>query len=204
MMRPAGVAMLAALALAAIGLAGCARRDRLVLFSNEGGAATGAVAVLDPVTGSDVRVVDRANDRAKLSGRNVAVSAQPAAVLDKRYGALLASLPEAPRSFVLYFKEGTTDLIPASEAQLPGLFAEIGRRPGADVQIIGHTDTVGADADNDALSKRRADEMAQLLQKRGLDVAIVMTVGRGERDLERRTGDNVREQRNRRVEVVVR
>lgn len=199
-MRRAGAAAIA-IALVA---GGCAHRDSVILFPNEGGAETGAVAVLDPATGRDLGVIDRANSRGRVSGHGVTVRGQKPAALDTRYGALLAALPEAPRGFTLYFVEGTTDLVAESRAMLPALFAEIARRPGADVQIVGHTDTVGKSDDNDVLSRRRAEEMANLLERMGLDIAIVRTSGRGERELKQRTGDDVRSRENRRVEVLVR
>jgi len=84
------------------------------------------------------------------------------------------------------------------------VFAEIARRPGAEVQITGHTDTVGQTADNDRLSLERAREIRDALVGQGLNPAITRAVGRGERELLIPTPDNTPEPRNRRVEVIVR
>ena len=82
--------------------------------------------------------------------------------------------------------------------------AEIARRPGADVEVTGHTDTVGDDADNDSLSLKRAEEVLALLVSAGLDRSLMTAVGRGERELRERTADAVSNATNRRVEVIVR
>ena len=82
--------------------------------------------------------------------------------------------------------------------------AEIARRPGAEVQVTGHTDTVGSDADNDVLSQKRAEEILNVLVAKGFDRSIMSAVGRGERELKEATADNVGNPVNRRVEVIVR
>ena len=82
--------------------------------------------------------------------------------------------------------------------------AEIAKRPGAEVQVTGHTDTVGSSADNDALSQKRAEEILNLLASKGFDRTIMSAVGRGERELKVPTADNVESPANRRVEVIVR
>ena len=116
----------------------------------------------------------------------------------------MEALPSPPSSFILYFKEGTTTLTPESEPALEKLFAEVSARSGADVQVVGHTDTVGRMESNDRLSLARAMEVRRLLIDRGLDPSLVRGVGRGERELLVDTADEVDEPQNRRVEVVVR
>lgn len=188
-----------------LALAGCAGTG-VSLFPGEKNAAgevnaTGAVAVLDPVTGQDVAVIDQANSKSGVKRRRVSVKNLTPEALDKRYGALLSGLPEQPRKFVLYFKAGTSELV--DESLLPELFAEVKRRPGVDVQIVGHTDTTGSTELNDSLSLKRAEQIKALLAGLGLDGEIVRTAGRGERELKVATADNVDLADNRRVEVYV-
>ena len=186
-------------------VAGCAGTG-VSLFPGEKNAKgefnpTGAVAVLDPLTGEDVAVLDQANSKNGVRKRRVSVKNVTAAALDTKYGALLAGLPEQPRKFVLYFKEGTSELVDSS--LLPEMFAEVKRRPGVDVQIVGHTDTTGSTELNDNLSVKRADEIKNLLAGLGLDGEIVRATGRGEREPAKETADNIAEAENRRVEVIV-
>jgi outer membrane protein OmpA-like peptidoglycan-associated protein len=182
--------------------AGCARTG-VSLLPNERGES-GAVAVLDPKTGQDVAVIDQANSKTGVSGgRSVSTKTLSAAEMQGRFGDLLDSLPEPPRLFVLYFREGSVQLVDESNALVPELFDEMKRRPGVDVQVVGHTDTVGEAAGNDALSVRRAEQVRDMLVQLGMDQLIVRATGRGERELLEPTGDEVASHFNRRVEVLV-
>lgn len=49
--------------------------------------------------------------------------------------------------------------------------------------IDGHTDAVGSDVFNEALSKRRADAVAAFLESLGVDRGRLVAIGHGERDL---------------------
>ena len=196
-----------ALAFSLLALTGCTATG-VSMFPGEVGADgkqrdTGAVAVLDPDTGADVAVLDQANSKSGVRQRHVSMKAMTPEKLNARYGALLATLPQPPRLFILYFKEGTTDLVDESSALLPDLFAEVKTRPGVDIQIVGHTDTVGQEADNDQLSIKRASEVKVMLAQMGLDGEIIRATGRGERELRDQTPDETASALNRRVEVYV-
>lgn len=178
------------------------------MFPGEKNAAggvnpTGAVAVLDPITGEDISLVDQANSRSALGKRKLSSKTLSAAQMNTRFGSLLASLPEQPKLFILYFKQGSTELVDESGALLPDLFSEVKRRPGVDVQIVGHTDSVGEAGLNDSLSVKRAQEVKTLLATLGLPSEIVRATGRGERELREETADGVPSELNRRVEVYV-
>ena len=172
--------------IAALTLAGCASTD-VALLPGEDEDPAGAVVELDRKTQAERRVVS-----------------EPDAKAATRYASLTSALPPRATRITLYFLEGTTTLSPASQTELGRLQAEVAKRPGAEVQITGHTDTVGALEDNDALSIRRAREIRDALVQQGLNMAITRAVGRGERELLVPTADNVEEARNRRVEVIIR
>jgi outer membrane protein OmpA-like peptidoglycan-associated protein len=190
----------AVVALAAAGLlAGCASGSVTLLEDEQGGA--GAVAVLDPETGAERGQVAEAGTEAALGGREV--RARPVR-RDRKpwYGDLVARVPHPPEVYVLYFYEGTTDITAESEPVLAALREAL--KPDSEVQVTGHTDTVG-DADlNDRLSVRRAEEIRALLRSAGMPVEGWKVAGRGERELRVATADGVDEQANRRVEVVIR
>ncbi|MFM9851907.1 MAG: OmpA family protein [Sphingomonadaceae bacterium] len=193
--------------IAALLITGCAS-TRLSMFPGEKNAAggvnpTGAVAVLDPETGEDMAIIDQANSRSGLGKRKVVTKTLTPEQLNSRYGALLASIPEPPKLFILYFKQGTSDLVDESGLLLPDIFAEVKRRPGVDVQIVGHTDTTGAEGLNDTLSIKRAEEVKAMLAARGLDATVVRATGRGERELREPTADETPSELNRRVEIYV-
>ena len=179
-------------------LGACASAS-VTLLPGEPGSQVGAVAVLDPSTGAERGTLSVANTRTGLGGRVTARRADP-----KLYAALTAAIPAPAAHYTLYFFEGTTKLTPASEPELKKVFAELAKRPGAEVQITGHTDTVGQMADNDRLSLDRAREVREVLIAQGLNPTISRAVGRGERELLIATPDNTPEPRNRRVEIIVR
>ena len=180
-------------------LAGCAHSSLVLLPDEDGGH--GQVAILESGGKPTTAIVSEANSRASLGG---APSIKPLGNLKPEEAVLVNSLPPPAKSFTLYFLEGTTDMTPESAPVLEQIRAEIAKRPGAEVQVTGHTDTVGSSADNDALSQKRAEEILNLLVSKGFDRTIMSAVGRGERELKVPTADNVESPANRRVEVIVR
>ena len=124
--------------------------------------------------------------------------------VDKSFAEVLAAQPPEKISFILYFEEGTTNVLDESKETLSELFEEVSKRQAVEVQVTGHTDTVGREVDNDRLSTDRAQAIKEMLIERGLRASFIRAVGRGERELLVQTPDNVRERRNRRVEVIVR
>lgn len=185
-----------------LAVAGCAHKSSLVLLPDEEGG-TGQIAILEAEGKANQTVVAEANSRASLGARP-SVAPLGARGLKPEEAALLGELPPPPRSFTLYFLEGTTTTTPESAPAIEELRAEIVMRPGVEVQVTGHTDTVGSEADNDDLSQKRAEEILNLLVTKGFDRSVMTAVGRGERELKEATGDNVGNAANRRVEVIVR
>ena len=181
-------------AVAAAALAGCAT-SRVSLYPDAEGT-TGAVAVLDPKSETEVGAVTQPNTRAKVGGKAVK-AARPV-----RANGLMAWLPAPPRVYLLYFIEGTTELTPESLPTLEALRQAV--TGTSEVQITGHTDTVGTSELNDGLSRDRATEIRAALVKRGLPLENAKVVGRGERELRIKTADEVSELGNRRVEVILR
>jgi outer membrane protein OmpA-like peptidoglycan-associated protein len=185
-----------------VALAGCAHSSMVLLPDEDGGH--GEVAILESGGKAGETVVSEANSRATLGASQPSIKALGARGLKPQEAMLVGALPPPAKSFTMYFVEGTTEMIPESLPVLDELRAEIAKRPGAEVQVTGHTDTVGSDADNDALSQKRAEEILNLLASKGFDRSIMNAVGRGERELKVPTGDNVSSPVNRRVEVIVR
>jgi len=183
-------------------LAGCAHSSMVLLPDEDGGH--GQVSILKPGSSDAATIVSEPNTRATLDGSRPTIRPLGAKGLKPSEATLVSSLPPAAKSFTLYFLEGTTEMTAQSVPVLDELRAEIARRPGAEVQVTGHTDTVGSYADNDSLSLKRAEEILNLLASKGFDRSIMTAVGRGERELKVPTADDVSSPVNRRVEVIVR
>jgi OOP family OmpA-OmpF porin len=77
-----------------------------------------------------------------------------------------------------------TDLLPAGRARLERLADELRRDAGAQGAIVvtGHTDRLGSDAYDDALSLERANTVRDLLVQQGIERKRVRTVGMGKRE----------------------
>ena len=76
------------------------------------------------------------------------------------------------------------ELRPNAAATLDNMIAQ-GRRANARlnrVTVIGHTDAIGSDKYNDALSQRRANTVRNYLANSGIDASVVYAEGRGKRE----------------------
>jgi outer membrane protein OmpA-like peptidoglycan-associated protein len=164
--------------------------------------AEGAITVV-PKEGPAL-VLDKPNAAAVSNGRRVESAALDEKALKEQFGDVLAARPPAARSFVLYFLEGSDELTPESQAEVTQVFAEIRGRQAPDIVVVGHTDRVGKLEDNDVLSKRRADKVRADLIRQGVAAESIQSAGRGEREPLVPTADEVKEARNRRVEIFVR
>ena len=71
------------------------------------------------------------------------------------------------------------------------------------INVIGHTDSSGAASYNLGLSKRRAADVRKELIRQGVSKAVITSEGMGETQLFIDTGDGVKEQLNRRTEVLI-
>ena len=117
---------------------------------------------------------------------------------------VLSALPAAPQHFVLNFQFDSDELTGESKALLPQVLNAVKGHPVPEVQVIGHTDTVGSSTSNIALGLRRAEMIRKQLIDIGLDPRLIEIVSHGEADLLIKTADDVPEPRNRRVEISVR
>lgn len=81
------------------------------------------------------------------------------------------------------FDYSSTALTATSEARLTEAAALLGGHCcGAVITIVGHTDSSGTEADNQALSERRAAAVRTRLIDGGVDPSVIRVEGRGERE----------------------
>lgn len=121
------------------------------------------------------------------------------------FGAAIAASPRRPVTIRLYFASRSMAIDEASRKEWPRVLQEIARRPGADVSVVGHTDTTGDAQRNVALGLTRARRVADMLMRsHQIDAEHVAVESRGERFPLVKTEDMVDEPRNRRVEITVR
>jgi outer membrane protein OmpA-like peptidoglycan-associated protein len=158
----------------------------------------------DPVADSIVRNLTRG---LRIPGQGDAVTA-PVTPLDPHRPAQSGTAPRLDRpamSLMVTFASGSATLTPQAEIMLASLARALAAQElvNSRFRIEGHTDTVGDAAANQALSERRAEAVRDLLvQRHGIAIARIETVGFGESTLLVPTGDGRAEARNRRVRVV--
>ena len=192
--RPALLPLL--LASAAL-LAACAPATRVTLLPQPGSA-------VEVQTGERHERLDEAYQTLSVSTQSeVERGHTTARAVERRMGKLLAAAPAPAQRYALYFHTGSVQLTPESEAELDAVLAEVSNRPGAEIIVTGHTDTVGSLTANDELSLNRARRLREDIIAKGFPAARIEAVGRGERELLVPTEDGVDEPRNRRVEIKV-
>ena len=120
------------------------------------------------------------------------------------FASVLSTLPDRPKSFLVYFLEATDEFTEQSGTEFERILSELRERSAPDVVVIGHTDRVGNLQYNDNLSLQRAERVRGELVRLGIPETRIRVAGRGEREPLVATDDEVPEPRNRRVEINVR
>jgi iron complex outermembrane receptor protein len=114
----------------------------------------------------------------------------------------VAAPAPAPRSYLVFFDFNKSDLTSQAQQIVDQAASNAGPAKVTRLTVTGHTDTVGSDAYNMRLSRRRAESVAARLEKDGIPSSEIEIVAKGKRDLLVPTADGVREPQNRRVQIV--
>ncbi len=176
--------------------------SRVVLLPDADGK-TGAVIVKSE--SSQKELVSAYSSAGVGRGGEIALQPGDATQVLQRYGETLVARPQAPVSFVLYFEFGSgVDIAPAFKPVLEQLLATLTSYPAPEITVIGHTDRVGSLEFNDQLSLQRAQTVRDLILQAGIAAATIEVAGRGEREPQVFTADEVPEEKNRRVEINLR
>ena len=115
---------------------------------------------------------------------------------------VVAPAPSAPKSYLVFFDFNKSDLTPQAVTIVNQAAANAGPAKVTRLEVTGHTDTVGSDAYNMRLSRRRAESVAAQLEKDGIPSSEIEIFAKGKRDLLVPTADGVKEPQNRRVQIV--
>lgn len=191
----------------ALAVAGCAKQEIVVLLPEDDGRV-GKLAVSGKSPGSGESELSEAFAVAR-SGGALSTAVRSGQILEDdfyaRFGDVTNSMPGAPQSFILYFETGKSILADSELAKLQAVRTAIGALAYAEVEVVGHTDTVGDSDLNDKLSIDRARAARDvLIGELGLAEDRISFSGRGERQLAEPTEDEVASRVNRRVELRVR
>ncbi len=110
--------------------------------------------------------------------------------------------PAAPKSYLVFFDFNKSDLTPQAVLIVDQAAANASAAHVTQITCTGYTDTVGSDAYNMRLSRRRAEAVAAELEAKGIPSSEIEIVAKGKHDLLVPTADGVREPQNRRVQIV--
>jgi outer membrane protein OmpA-like peptidoglycan-associated protein len=103
----------------------------------------------------------------------------------------------------IYFEFDKDELMPRSFVELNKLLKIIQENPKLSIRIVGHTDALGNDAYNDALSQRRAQSVVNFLTENKVAKNRLFARGEGERQPIATNETDEGRAENRRVEFVV-
>jgi len=110
--------------------------------------------------------------------------------------------PVAVRSFLVFFDWNRADLT-ARARQIVGEAAEAARAQPTRLEVSGHADRTGTPQYNQALSRRRAEAVAEEFVRRGIARQDISITALGETQPLVATAEGVREPQNRRVEIIL-
>ncbi|MGB7280777.1 MAG: OmpA family protein [Candidatus Acidiferrum sp.] len=101
------------------------------------------------------------------------------------------------------FDTGSSTLKPGAREKLAKISGILLAHPGLNLQIEGHTDSVGTDEFNQQLSERRADTVRDFLAEQGVPASTITARGFGKTQPVATNDTPEGRQRNRRVELVL-
>jgi len=120
------------------------------------------------------------------------------------YQSLLNSEPLKPVSFILYFEHDSINLTQDSLNLIPQVLQLAKDREPSEISVIGHTDARGSSEYNSKLSYQRAETMAKILKASDVNLKNIYIKSHGENDPLVMTEDGMSEEKNRRVEIMIR
>jgi OOP family OmpA-OmpF porin len=105
--------------------------------------------------------------------------------------------------YQVFFDFDKSNISADAHAILAAVAANMRKNNVTQVALTGHTDTVGTETYNMALSLRRANAAKAALVSLGVPADHISVAGKGKTEPLVQTGDGVREPKNRRVEIVL-
>lgn len=188
--------------LAALLLAGCSTPATRVILLPQADGTPSSVVVRS--NNDAEQVLNQPYQRASVGRGAPAVDQADDRELRAANPLLFSMMPPPVQRYTVYFEPGGAVLTASSRITMESALRLAVVRSGSEIVLTGHTDTVGSGAANDDLSRRRAQQVRDLFVARRFPAERIEVVGRGERDPDVATRDEVDEPRNRRVTIEVR
>jgi OOP family OmpA-OmpF porin len=99
------------------------------------------------------------------------------------------------------FAFNKSDLTPSAQSQLDSLMFKLQLADVVSIKVVGHTDSVGSDEYNQALSERRASSVAAYLLSQGIAPSKLTSEGKGKSQPVADNDTDAGRAKNRRVEL---
>ncbi len=109
--------------------------------------------------------------------------------------------PAPVKTFIVFFDFDKSNLTAEAQSVVTEAVAAAKTNGWVKLMVTGHTDTVGSDTYNQALSERRADAVKDEMVRQGMDGSGITTQGKSFHDPLVGTGPGVREPQNRRAVI---
>jgi len=113
----------------------------------------------------------------------------------------VAPPPPLPKPVTILFDFDSAELTPSESAKIDQAIAAFDKGQALVLRLAGHTDTRGDAEYNQKLSEARVDAVFSALAAKGFNLSKIRTTALGEDLPAVQTGDNVKEQNNRRVVI---
>lgn len=134
--------------------------------------------------------------------------------MDKQANEIAQNIPGATverigEGFAVTFASGmlydydSDALRPEAQSNLRALARSLGKYPGSDILIVGHTDQTGSAGYNQSLSERRAIAASNYLISQTVSSGRLRTAGRGEQEPAASNDTEAGRQVNRRVAIAI-
>lgn len=114
-----------------------------------------------------------------------------------------APVAAAPATYLVLFDFDKSNINAAGQSVLDQVVADYNNNKSTAISVTGHTDRAGSAAYNEKLSERRADSVRAALIAAGIPAESITTAWKGETENAVPTADGVREQANRRAEIII-
>ena len=194
-------------ALVLVMLAGCATKSQTgAVIGATGGAAVGGAigsaagsttkgAIIGAVVGgaAGAYIGSRMDRQARELAQNI-----PGATVERVGEGIHVTFASG-----LLFDFDSDVVKPTARENLRNLASSLDQYPGSDLLIAGHTDNVGSDDYNQALSQRRAESAARYLASLGVADSRLLTRGLGEAEPKADNATEAGRSENRRVELAI-
>ena len=115
----------------------------------------------------------------------------------------MAPAVASPKNYTVYFDFDKSVIRPDAQETINQVLSDAHAMNPSSISVTGHTDLVGPEDYNMALSLRRADAVRSALIAGGVSADKITVAGRGMSEPAVPTARGVKEQRNRRAEIIL-